>query len=531
VTTVKDEQPLIAFSPALLVVDDEHFICSAVERMFDRQGIKVHKAYSALEGLERLAQVDVQVVISDFQMPGHDGVWFFSKVRLAAPRVQRVLLTGGYKANVDDLQRSINEGGVHRFVTKPWSNEHLVRTVRECIDQWRILAERDHLLLALEETKRVLESKVEARTRDIERASREWRRTFDAIADPLTLVDADLHINRANLAAASAAELDIRSLIGRHCHEALFGRDTACEGCPLGMTTPGHAGASVELVDERNGRIWKVTTWPLAEMGESPPAGENIAVCHYEDITEERELQKQVLMLEKIAAIGELAGCVAHELNNPLTGILSFSQVLARLTERTDPDTFGMANEIEEAARRCRNIVQALLDYARPSGHIDFADVDLRDLIDGVVRVSTLTQSQHKRVVILREEAADLWLVRGVADGLKSVFMNLINNAVQAIDGPGTLRIRAENLPGEHIVRIQVSDSGPGIPLALREKVFQPFFTTKAQNKSGTGLGLAIVRNVVRDHGGSVTVGEGPEGGACFDIRLPAAIASTRETP
>jgi signal transduction histidine kinase len=79
--------------------------------------------------------------------------------------------------------------------------------------------------------------------------------------------------------------------------------------------------------------------------------------------------------------------------------------VLARLTEQTDPDTFVMANEIEEAARRCRNIVQALLDYARPSGHIDFADIDLRDLIDGVVRVSTLTQSQHKRKVeILRVE-------------------------------------------------------------------------------------------------------------------------------
>jgi nitrogen-specific signal transduction histidine kinase len=95
--------------------------------------------------------------------------------------------------------------------------------------------------------------------------------------------------------------------------------------------------------------------------------------------------------------------------------------------------------------------------------------------------------------------------VRGVVDGLKSVFMNLINNAVQAIDGPGGCSIIAENLVGEHMVRIRVSDSGPGIPPALREKIFAPFFTTKAQNKSGTGLGLAIVRNVVRDHGGSVS--------------------------
>lgn len=522
VSTEKHEVPLVEFQPALLVVDDEHFICSAVERIFERQRIKVFKAYSALEGLERLSQVDVQVVISDFQMPGHDGAWFLSQVRQSHPRVQRILLTADYKANVDNLQRAINEGGVHRFLMKPWENHRLVETVRECMDQWRILAERDHLVGVLAETNRVLETRVEERTRDLARASREWRRTFDAIADPLTLVDAELRVVRANLAAANAAEVDIRALLGKRCHEALFGRESPCEKCPLaqGQNT---AGACVEVTDERHGRTWKVTTWPLAEAGEETEAGDNVAVCHYEDVTEERELQRQMLMLEKIAAIGELAGCVAHELNNPLTGILSFSQVLARLTEGTDPDTFGMANEIEEAARRCRNIVQALLDYSRPGGPVDFTDINLRELIDGVVRVSVLTQSSTKKVEILRQEPEDLWPVRGVVDGLKSVFLNLINNAVQAIDGPGRLQIIAENLVGEHMVRIRVSDSGPGIPPALREKVFAPFFTTKAQNKSGTGLGLAIVRNVVRDHGGSVSVGEGPEGGACFDIRLPAA--------
>lgn len=513
----------VEFQPAILIVDDEHFICSAVGRIFERHNVKVYKAYSALEGLERLAQVAVQVVISDFQMPTHDGAWFLSQVRQLHPRLQRVLLTAGYKANVDDLQRSVNEGGVHRFLTKPWVNEHLVRTVHECIEQWSLVAERDHLLLALAESNRGLETRVEERTRDLARASREWRQTFDAISDPLTLVDTEMRIKRANLAAAVAADIEIRSLLGRRCYEALFGRDRPCEKCPL-LQVHSAPGTTAELIDERRGRTWKVTTWPLVEAGESLE-GVVVAVCHYEDVTEERELQLQMVGLEKIAAVGELAGCVAHELNNPLTGILSFSQVLARITEAADPDTFALANDIESAARRCRNIVQALLDYSRPGGPVDFADINLQALIESVVRVSALTQSASRKVEIVRDEPSDLWEVRGVADGLKSVFLNLINNAVQAIDGPGRILIVAENLVAEHMVRIRVSDSGPGIPEAMREKVFKPFFTTKAQNKSGTGLGLAIVRNVVRDHGGSVFVTAGPEGGACFDIRLPAATA------
>ena len=522
----KAEQALVDFTPALLVVDDEAYICSAIERIFDRKGIKVHKAYNAMEALERLEQIDVQVIISDYFMPGHDGVWLLAQVRAKYPRLQRILLTAGNRASVEDLSRSINEAGVHRFVSKPWSNEHLVQTIQECIEQTRVVAERARLLEMLEESNRVLESRIRDRTKDLERASREWRRTFDAIADPMTLVDEHRQIRRANLAAATAAETDIRALLGRKCHDALFGRSVACETCPLGhgeMTVDGASGAT-EMTDVRNGRIWKVTTWPLAELGQSEP-DENVAVCHYKDVTEERELQQQMLMLEKIAAVGELAGCVAHELNNPLTGILSFSQLLARMTEESDPESCSMANEIEESARRCRNIVQALLDYSRPAGQVQFTEIQVPELIEGVVKVASLTQPAARRVEILREEPEEVLPIRGNLDGLKSVFLNLINNALQAMDGTGMLRIAIENLTEEHMVMISVVDSGPGIPAALRDKIFKPFFTTKAQNKSGTGLGLAIVRNVVRDHGGNVTVCDAPGGGACFEIRLPAATA------
>ncbi len=520
---------LIEFRPAFIIVDDEEMVCTAVRRVFQRHDVTVHAAHSAVEGLEMLStlgQGGVQVVISDFQLPpGHDGAWFLTRVRERWPRLQRVLMTAGGRVNVDDLGRAINEGGVHRFLSKPWSNDQFVATVNDCIDQWRVLAERDRLLELLAETNRDLEDKVRHRTRDLEHASQVWRRTFDAIEKPMTLVDGDFRIVRANVAAAQTAKLDVRDLIGRHCHESLFGRSTPCEGCPI-KNGADAAGQLVELTDERAGLLWQMASWPLLAdvRPEKDHPDARVTVCHYEDITEARERERQMIMLEKIAAVGELAGCVAHELNNPLTGILGFGQVLARTTVGRDPDVHGMAVEIEEAARRCRNIVQALLDYARPDGQVKFNDVPVRSLVEGCVRVATLANSPARGVEVVRQYAPNLFDIRGSEDGLKSMVLNLINNAAQAMDRMGRIEIVAENVPGEHAVCLTFTDNGPGIPDAIKEKVFKPFFTTKAENKSGTGLGLAIVRNAVRDHGGMVHLTDAPGGGARFTIHLPAAV-------
>ena len=517
---------IIDFTPTLLVVDDEAYICTALKRIFERANVTVHTAFSAEEGLERLAEVDAQVVVSDFMMPGHDGAWFLSQVRARWPRIQRILLTAGGRAQVDDLQRAINDGGVQRFLTKPWSNEGLVATVRECFDQWRALAERDRLLELLEETNRSLEAKVQTRTVDLQRASLAWRRTFDTISDPLTLVDTSMRIGRANMAAANAAGTEIRDLIGRTCHQALFGRDAPCGGCPIvAAAHRPEPGTAVEIGEDTNGRLWRVTAWPSAEP-EAGPDGETFSVCQYEDVTRERALQRQVILLEKVAAIGELAGCVAHELNNPLTGILMFSQVLSREADMGAEEVQSLAGEIESAADRCKHIVQALLDFARPGASMEFRPVDLREVIESCLRLVSVSQKAARDMTFdVQLDVAGL-LVRGNVDALKSVFLNLINNAVQAMSTGGTLSVHAHVGQDQRRVRVVVTDTGPGIPQHLRERVFEPFFTTKAANKSGTGLGLAIVRNVVKDHEGTITLDASPEGGARFTIDLPAASAS-----
>jgi two-component system NtrC family sensor kinase len=528
------EFPPIVETPAVLFVDDELLVRRTVQRTLFRDGFVVHLAESAREALAKLesGEIDVQVVVSDLMMPGMDGIAFLAIVRERWPRLQRMLLTASDEA--DKIQRAINEAGVHRFVHKPWEPPVLPATVRDCVEQWALLAERDRLqeitnrqneaLLSLTQE---LENKVQQRTVDLERASRDWRRTFDSIADPLTIVDGKLRIKRANTAVAHHAREDIRRIVGRRCHEVMFGRPEPCEGCPLAAGQVGEQ--SFDLADARNGREWRVTTWPLHDS--DPENGdEGASVCHYEDVTERVALQKQMIALEKLAAIGELAGCVAHELNNPLTAITSFTQIMRRMVGgNADLETFTV--DILESAQRCTKIVQSLLDFARggPAAYA-FMEVDVNQVVTGCLRLAEL-QPMARRGHLKFETRlpVDLWRVRGNPDALKSVFLNLINNAIQAMHGEGTLTVEAENVSAERAVRVRVSDTGPGVPDALMHKIFEPFFTTKAKNEGGTGLGLAIVAKEIRTHGGEITVENLAERGACFEVNLPAIVPHQEE--
>jgi len=512
-----------------MVVDDDPPVRRALERVLRINGVTVYSAEGPTTARALLAEVEVHAVISDLKMPDGDGISLLSWVRTRHPSVQRILLSGHYE--MEDVELAINRAGVHRFLSKPYAAPTLVETVRQSIEQWAVFAERDRLLDVTTRQKEALlsltadlEVKVAHRTAALERATRTWRSTFDSIDDPMALVDKEFRLRRANLAVATVAHDDIRTLIGRKCHEVLFGRGCVCDECPLTQEGPFDAPRQVEISDERDGRTWEVSAWPLTEEGQVAD-GEAWAVCHYKDVSNARALQRQVIMLEKLAAIGELAGCVAHELNNPLTGILTFSQVMRRGTADLD-DVSNLAEDIEQAARRCTRIVQSLLDFARGGGQgpAELTTVDLPELISDCVNLAHFQLTGEDPVSVVWDAPRGLTPVYGNVDALKSLFLNLINNAIQAMERNGTVTIEATAVVEERMIQVSVQDTGPGVPDELVDKVFRPFFTTKAKNKGGTGLGLAIVSNVVRDHGGRVSVENAPEGGARFIVELPIVV-------
>ncbi len=242
-----------------------------------------------------------------------------------------------------------------------------------------------------------------------------------------------------------------------------------------------------------------------------------------------RELQsarKEVIQSERLAAVGELAAGVAHELRNPLTSVKLLLQHAARqpVGSRIEDDQLNL---ILEEVRRMETTIQGLLDFSRtPSlNHIQH---DLREtlqrslnLADGRVRQAGLQ---------LRTLLSDtpLW-VNGDAEQLNQVFVNLLLNAIEATPAGGLINVSASALPESGMIRVSVSDTGPGIAPEIMGRLFEPFATTRAK---GTGLGLPICHRIVTEHKGSITVENMEQGGARLIVELPAAgIASGVREP
>jgi two-component system, NtrC family, sensor kinase len=229
------------------------------------------------------------------------------------------------------------------------------------------------------------------------------------------------------------------------------------------------------------------------------------------------ETQMQLIQSEKLAGIGQLAAGVAHELNNPMSGIMGFSQLLlddASLTgqHRSDVET------IFTQSQRCKTIIQNLLQFCRRKEH-HMAPVDLVPLVQSAVN---LVQYEFSTTGIQIEQKLppSLPLVMADASQIQQIFLNLITNARQAIEEKPEGRLVIEGgVEGEHVF-LRFGDNGPGVPDAIKEKIFEPFFTTKAPGK-GTGLGLSISYGILKNHNGSLSVENRAEGGAVFVMKLP----------
>ena len=228
-----------------------------------------------------------------------------------------------------------------------------------------------------------------------------------------------------------------------------------------------------------------------------------------------QSMQEQLLRSERLAAIGQLAAGVSHEIDNPVGIILGNAELLLEDMQEDDPLREDVAAIIEEC-RRCKRITGGLLGFARsPEGHHD--RVELNQLVKETV-TSLRPQMLFKDLDLKIEASAESLFVTGDADQLRQVMINVLLNAAQALPGVGQLQITLLKKAEQALV--YVDDSGPGIPEEDREKVFQPFFSTKAHGE-GTGLGLPLCRKLVEAQGGEIFAHQAPLGGARISVSLP----------
>lgn len=261
-------------------------------------------------------------------------------------------------------------------------------------------------------------------------------------------------------------------------------------------------------------RHYLVTVGPVLE-GEETVGATFVGI----DVTEERALEAKVLIADRMAAIGTLTAGIAHEINNPLTYVLANIAWLSKMLGG-EPSALDRLAAVREGAERIRTIVADVSTLSH-AGESRDALVDLHDTIESALRIADTTVRQRARVV---KELGPLPPVRGSEARLGQVFLNLVVNAAQAIgDGDpsrDTITIRTAEIDGRAVVTVE--DTGPGIVPEMRDRIFDPFVTSKPVG-SGTGLGLYICRNVVAAHGGEIAASNGHNGGARFVVSLPAA--------
>lgn len=344
---------------------------------------------------------------------------------------------------------------------------------------------------------------------------------FDGITDGLYIVDATLNLVAVNQARAARVNAQPEALIGRPCYQVLQGREGPCPGCLVGEVfrqLPGKTPQSRQRINRQYGpdgelTEWEMNVYPITDALHRPVQ----AIVLERDVTETRRLEASLAQSEKLAAIGQLAAGVAHEINNPLTAIIANAQLLRQEIPADDP-RYESVDLIVRASERAHKVIRGLLDFARQE-RLEFQPIDINTSLSAALE---LVQHQFRQYNI----ALDVQLTPGLPqvyashDHLQGVWLNLLLNARDALMGRANPRVRVQTGWENSHIMVTISDNGPGIPPAQLKRVLEPFFTTKAPGQ-GTGLGLSTCYRIIKQHGGDLRIESQVEQGTTVIVTLP----------
>ena len=378
--------------------------------------------------------------------------------------------------------------------------------------------------LAADELSEDLAFEVAVRAREVEHQRRFTSLVIDSLPLGLYVIDRDYRIQVWNRKRETGTQgLRSADVVGRRVFEVLTRQDPDLlrrEFDDVFRTgRPGQV--EIEVAGEQGVRHYRLSKIPMRLDG--------MTISHVitvgEDVTDWRKAQEAIMQSEKLAAIGQLAAGVMHEINNPLATISAcVAAIEGRLAEARpalEPAVHEYLEIVDREVQRCSRIVDQLLDFSRPKGSAK-EPVDLSALAENALFLLK-HHRRFKRAAVTRELAEGLPPVRGNAEQLLQAVMALLLNAADAVEQGGGLTLRtARATRRDDEVVLEVADTGAGIPAADLGKIFEPFYTTKPQGR-GTGLGLSICYGIVEDHGGRIEVESQLGLGSRFRVVLPAA--------
>lgn len=481
----------------ILVVDDTEANRYAVARHLRKAGYMVLEAPEGRTALAMIQEDPPDLLIVDIRMPGLDGFEVVRRLR-ADPRTAHLPVLHVSASFTDPASQAAGlDSGADGYLTHPVEPLVLLASVRALL-------------------------RARAAERDAKAAEAAWRATFEAIGDGVCVVDASGRVLRYN--AALEAIVGARDLQGRRLPELMPGI-VAVPDPPFLVAADGRALAGTELAAE--GRRLLVSCRSMPE----PDGSARRAVCVMTDVTRQRAAEARLQQAQRLEAAGQLAGGIAHEINNMMTVVLGLSEFMVRSGELSEGHQRDMS-EISKAANRAAEMARQLLAFTRRQV-LHPTLLDLNSTLAAMGRLMRQLMGASREVVF--HLSPDAGLVYADQGQLEQVLLNLALNARDAMPRGGRFSITtslerlgpefAAQHPGIEIrhgeyALITVADTGSGMDAETLERAFEPFYTTKPVGE-GSGLGLATVYGIIKQSNGYVWAESEPGGGTRFHVYLP----------
>ena len=507
----------------IVLIDDEEDIRDVMALTLLDAGYDVRTAADGAAGIRMCAEAVPQIVVTDIRMPGMDGLQVLERLKARFPDIEVIVATafGEMEVAIRALQLDASD-----FITKPIGNENLLLALNRARERYTARRRlKDYTLL--------LEREKAETSQQLLKTIAFQRNLIESSMDGIVGVDErDIVViyNRRMEELIGYPRVDV---LRKMTFPQLF---PPAEAARFKADLKGdHAGANhtlflyETLLKSNLGREIPVQVSAVTLMDEGRESG---VVGFFRDLRAIRKLEREIadqariLHQDKMMSLGRLAASVVHEINNPLSGILNYIQLMSRilqqgpLSDERRQKFERFVSIVEAETGRCSQIVSGLLSFSRRSPSA-FGPVDVEELIRRCVLLS-----RHKldlsNIRIESQVQAGLPPLAGDFNQLQQCLINLIFNAIDAMPDGGTLTLNGRLDAQNHTVVIQVKDTGPGIPPEHLASIFEPFFTTKSEGH-GLGLGLSTVFGIVERHHGTIAAQNAPEGGALFVITFPVS--------
>ena len=553
----------------ILIIDDEADILLILENILTEEGYYVMCASGGDEALELFKSESVDLVITDMSMPKMDGLSVMRRLKKMDEDIEVIILTAF--ADLENVIQAFRDKGAYDYLTKPLENiDALLITVCKALESRRLKIENKALLEKLTQSKKDLERRVEERTAELNEANEQLQSelTRRKVAEKaLQKVNDDLELRvkerTAELMAVNEQlkqEMEERKQTEEALRDSEEKYRTVLAAIPDPVIVYDKEGKVIYLspaftrvfgwtLDERLGKKMDFfvpeENWPETQMMiDKVKAGDDFSgiesrrftkegniidvilsaavykdsdgnpvgsVINLRDITEQKRLQAETMRVGHLASLGEMAAGVAHEINNPINGVIGYAEIL-RDQYRKQGQDLNIPERIIKEADRVAEIVKNLLSFARDQKE-EYSPAYINDIISdtlGLVEKQIIKDGIELSVNIPPE----LPKIRARRQELQQVFVNIISNARYAlnqrypeISKDKSLEMNGETveLEGRKHVRTTIFDRGIGIPIQILDRLCDPFFSTKPKNE-GTGLGLSISHGIIKKHGGRLLV-------------------------